>query len=82
MDKEERKVIDAAITWYREALRTREKLDPIETKLFYAVATLENAKSIKIPTEELYEEERSTTPAPSYIIDALIIDSKKESNGD
>jgi len=80
--KEEQDVIYAAIRWYREVMRDRDQLSPYETKLFYAVNRLEDTKVIQLPASELYPEDRSTTPAPSILIDKLVERSKKGSDGD
>lgn len=75
MTNEEQEVIYAALRWYKEVLRQRDKLSPAETKLFYCVSLLENSQVTKLPSNELYNE-RNTTPVPSILMEELLKKSK------
>ena len=75
MTNEEQEVIYAAIKWYKEVLRQRDKLSKAETKLFYCISLLENSQVTKLPSNELYDE-RNTTPVPSILMGDLLKRSK------
>lgn len=78
MEEEEKKVLYAAIKWYEEMQKTRDRLSPAETALFCAISDMENTKSIKIPIQYLSESQRATMPAPHKVLDSLVKKSREK----